>query len=535
MMEINLSNRWKCVGATRTRGYAFLDERMLDTMALAAVLDTCRTEREWINTISRLNGFYAVVTRRDEFLLAAVDRLRSIPLFFGSSDKSLSMSDDAYCVHQALGNGQIDELSTAEFLLTGYVTGQHTLYSRIKQLRPGETITVPQDSVNSPEYYRYYEFYHRDYCLDEREKLFERLQEVHYRAFQRLIASTGGAPIVIPLSGGYDSRLIAMSLKEAGVRDVVCYSYGVPGNWESRISAELARYLGFSWVFVPYSPTIWRERASSPEFKNYFHKAGNFTSVPHVQDWLAVSELRRRDKISIDSIFVPGHSGDFLAGSHIPKWFAQKRTISRREFFDAIYRSHYSLWDWPKHEVEQLKLQLDRKVESIVGAFEQCSVAEAANRFELWDWQERQAKFICNSVSVYEYFEYDWRLPLFDNEVMDFWAQIPFEWRLRRKLYFEFVEQYQKLPITRPNQDRGLLGRTTVAAIEGLSLYPLAKATQRLLRRIFWYQEYENHFLAWYALIDRQDFKKLYTGKETLHSFLAKQYIMELQLSHYER
>ena len=49
---------------------------------------------------------------------------------------------------------------------------------------------------------------------------------------------------------------------------------------------------------------------------------------------------------------------------------------------------------------------------------------QAADTFECWDCQERQAKFIVNSVRAYEFFGFEWRLPLFDAELMDFWSRI---------------------------------------------------------------------------------------------------------------
>src|SRR5207249_783080 len=113
-------------------------------------------------------------------------------------------------------------------------------------------------------------------------------------------------------------------LRELGCRNVLCYSYGAEGNWEATISRELANYLGFRWTMAPYSRAGWRDWSATQGFQRYIASAGNFSAVPHIQDWPAVAEMRRRGELPNDAVFVPGHSGDFLAGSHVPKWYVTR-------------------------------------------------------------------------------------------------------------------------------------------------------------------------------------------------------------------
>jgi hypothetical protein len=223
-------------------------------------------------------------------------------------------------------------------------------------------------------------------------------------------------------------------------------------------------------------------------------------------------------------VFVPGHSGDFLAGSHIPKWFVETNEISRERLLDTIYRAHYSLWDWPPAERERLREAFARRIEEIVGPIPSSTPEAAADLYEWWDLEERQAKFICNSVRVYESFGYDWRLPLFDAELMDFWARIPIELRTARALYFEFVKARQTLPITPANQDWGAVGTALVKGLDALGLLALGKRVRRSLRRLAWRREYERAHWAGFALVDPATFRRTYTGQEIFHSYIALKY-----------
>jgi asparagine synthase (glutamine-hydrolysing) len=86
-----------------------------------------------------------------------------------------------------------------------------------------------------------------------------------------------------------------------------------------------------------------------------------------------------------------------------------------------------------------------------------------ADAMEKWDWQERQAKFICNSVRVYEFYGYDWWLPLWDTEFMKFWEHVPLELRKGTALYLAYVRHE-----THKQDSTGTLSQLTNASDPGL-------------------------------------------------------------------
>jgi asparagine synthase (glutamine-hydrolysing) len=482
----------------------------------------------WEGILKELNGCFALVTQRDQELLAAVDRLRTIPLFFSADAHSAYLSDDAYWIQGRSASSAIDRLACCEFRLTGYVTGGSTLDRSVSQLRAGHRMRVVPGPPPIVEGTRYYTFRHADFLDENDESLIEHLRGVHERVFRRLIENSQGRRLVIPLSGGYDSRLIGVSLRDAGARDVLCYSYGVPGNWESQISQELAEYLGFQWIYVPYTAERWRAWAATREFATYFHEAGNLASVPHIQDWPAVWKLRSEHGVASDCIFVPGHTGDFLVGGHIPKDYVRHNTLSRRAIIESILAAHYSLWDWPTENQDELRNRFAERIELLLGPISDCSTETAASLFEQWECEERQAKFICNSVRVYEHFGYEWRLPLFDAEHMDFWSRVRMAQRVGRRLYFEFVARHQNLPVTRANTDYGLVMRGAIRAIDALRLRPMAKGARRRFKRARWRVEYEQGPLAWYPVVARDEFRRRYTGREIGHAFFALKYLASI-------
>ena len=70
----------------------------------------------------------------------------------------------------------------------------------------------------------------------DKEVLKEELERVTINIIDKVIRSANGRMIVVPLSGGYDSRVIASGLAHRGYRNVRCFSYGKKHNHESIIS-----------------------------------------------------------------------------------------------------------------------------------------------------------------------------------------------------------------------------------------------------------------------------------------------------------
>ncbi|MDI2587660.1 hypothetical protein OR571_11180 [Psychrobacillus sp. NEAU-3TGS] len=166
--------------------------------------------------------------------------------------------------------------------------------------------------------------------------------------------------------------------------------------------------------------------------------ADGLTSMPHIQDLLAVSKLKKQSLIPKNSVFIPGHSGDFVAGSHIPKYFLKSNTVTKNDLIESMLHKHYNLW----FSNEKYQVFLKKTIELLVDG-DDLKNEVAADIFEEWDWRERQAKYICNSVRVYEFYNYEWRLPLWDREIIKFWSNISIQYRVDRNLYFQFVESKQ--------------------------------------------------------------------------------------------
>ena len=414
--------------------------QMLSEETLMNYVASFDTANDLAQALPDLNGFYAFAVRKNGDLVAAVDRIRSIPLFYGQKGDDFFVSDAAEWVREQVGDTQMDPIAKEEFLGCGYVTGPDTLFPNVKQLQAGELLEMRSSGFdvgsNTQRYYRYVHHYPVQSITEE--DLLRSHQGMMENIIDRLIRFAAGRTIVIPLSGGHDSRLIALMLKKAGYPNLVAFSYGRPGNHEADISKQVADSLGIHWEFVEYSNELWREWYESPEMKANFDMAGNLSSLPHIQDWPAVWAFKKEGRIPPNSIFVPGHSADLPAGSRsksVPDLYLGGASSER--LINAIIEYHYSLYDWSKGK-GKLYSFFEKKILEVLDSLDQ--YPDQSSAFESWDISERQPKFIVNSLRVYEFFGYDWWIPFWDKEFMDYWCQVKPEKRFRQSLYLKYVD-----------------------------------------------------------------------------------------------
>lgn len=393
--------------------------------------------------LKNANGCFSFIFDSPEYVICGVDRIRSIPLFYASCKNSIIISDhaddllDEFCQPISMDKRR-------EFIYTGFTTGSSTLHPKIRQVQAGEFIVInkKENRIYSE---RYFEFRHEDFfSFTSTSKLIDLLDQTYNSIFYQLIKGLDNRCAVIPLSGGYDSSLIAYKLKEFGYTNVICYTYGHISNEEVQISKKTAESLGFKWHFVPYGYTDWKIHINTEEYFNYELFAGNLSSLPHIQDWLAVKKLKENSLIPPDSIFIPGHANDFLAGSHIPSKYIDRKSIPREELISDIVEKHFLL------KIHELTTLSKKFMSCITNSFknseqEYFSPKEAIDEFEKWDWEERQAKFIANSVRIYDYFQYEWRLPFWEPELLVLWKRIRLEERFDRKLFFLYCTECVKM------------------------------------------------------------------------------------------
>ena len=366
----------------------------------------------------------SLVFESPEYTLLKSDIIRSTPLLYRFCDDSLWISDRI-----KFKNGhKIDRELIYEFTEMNNVLGDRTVFQDVSGVQAAEILIFKNDEIKKSRYFRY--------NIDQAAEIYDysklksnakTLDTIFQEIFREIVdGMSGRGRIIVPLSGGHDSRIIVNYLYKLGYKNVVCYTYGMPGNIQSKISEQVAKAAGYEWHFIEYTEEKWYELHSSGTFDNYIEYASNGISNPHLQDFLSIYELKKNKVLKRGDIFIPGHGLDMLSNDLDYSKLngnAAERVLKKFSWSE----------DFSNEKPEALFLILNQ-------IFEESGLTGAAF-LNYIVWQERQAKFILNSFRVYEFFGYEALAPFWDHRLVEFWLSIETSLKFSRDFFKEMEKE----------------------------------------------------------------------------------------------
>ena len=431
------------------KGKIFQKGKLLSNDDVVSLLRNVHSPKELSDIIADFTGFFYLGIELEDNVILATDIVRTYPVFYKISDSTVYLSGNAFDLRE---NETLSLHDVDGFLMCGYVIGNKTIFQNIFQIETANVVSISKKD-GKVSCHQYYDLSFSSFLQDSRDELFLKLNNIYENTIRRLLDYAKGRTIVVPLSAGYDSRLIVMLLKRFGVENVICFTYGSShiydiNHREINVSKQVAEFLDYKWIYIPYSFSKWRALFNSSEIEAYIQHVSGGVSMSDIQDWLAVYELKNRNLIPEDSVLVPGHSGDFIAGSHIPVDINFNKTYEWIDLLKINRDKHFN----------QFPLSKSKKMEfckSFFSPVSKISAVDFIDSLETFNWKERQSKHICNTARVYDFYGYDWYIPLWDKEIVSFWYSIHPKERQGRKLYFAFVERYLKssIPYNPPNRN----------------------------------------------------------------------------------
>lgn len=396
---------------------------------------TWDTERDATAAPRDLSGEWTRITTDGGTVRLTTDRLRSHHLLFAHVDGTWVVSDDPVRMRALIPSWRRDTEACEVFRHTGFTVGTRTLVRGVGATQAASTVELRPDGSWDQALWQ-------DYCytspeVTRAEDFSERFSRAMDLVVGRLLERAGDRQLVVPLSGGLDSRLLAAWLVRLGAPRVVTFTYGKPGGREGVISRQVARALGLPWFSVDLDPARVARAWASPEGANFQELTWGLTSLPHVQDWYALRAIHRDTLVEHDAIFIPGHT--IVGNTHDEDVLERDSAPTREEVLTLIARHHASLQGRPG---SFRNLPLLRQ--EVVRAGRECSWPGPRAAQELIEWfnlRERQAKYINNSMKGYEAFDYGWALPMLDNEIWACWLSGSQELTSTRQWYADFTAQ----------------------------------------------------------------------------------------------
>ncbi len=370
--------------------------------------------------VPRFSGCFQIVLLDNESqqLTVIQDRWGTYPLFYNLKNNKITISDDYRKLVSKESNYERSAL--IELLAFGHVIGDKTLLSNIKEFKP-HSIT----KLSFKEEIQLEEVSYWSYQLDPQKVDFERASldfaELWHSKMKLMSNAIDGEKAYVPLSAGLDSRLIAAALDLNGIEQTNLTFGAGSDNIEIDTAKTLSKLLKGS---KEHQILNIDQEGYRKVINESYHGYRITTAYFSEKDlWYPT---QNRNQLSS---FMPGHSGDFMAGSHLKtkmKLWKSNEDVAKyliefkssplgRHLFSTDKQFHDSLWD------------------SVLNSLGE---GDPINVFIRWDLEERQRRYIIRSVVAEKYKDLPLLiLPYFDYDLMDMFARLPFSYLHNTVLY----------------------------------------------------------------------------------------------------
>jgi asparagine synthase (glutamine-hydrolysing) len=398
------------------------DQYIHNESFISLLKENCTNFHEYSNFTSTLSGQFSIIIKKEHEVWISSCQTWSYPVLFQQKNSDILISDTP----ESLQISEIDSFSKNYFLQFGVTPFQQTLDKEIKQIRPGESICLKENIYQKS-------LLERDYITTSYADtpntniIYQHLTS----SFEKYFEEIKNKQILLPLTAGYDSRLLACLLAEFGHKNVLCATWGRQNNSETAVAKEVAKNLGFKHQFIEYNNKLIKDFTSDKTFLEYAKFAGHWSSMPYLQDYFAIKSLSEQHIIDKNTIAIPGHPGDFLRGSHLDNSIF---TLDSTNLTDCLLSTLGTSLPIRKSEKKELAKYFKEY-------FSDKNIP-AWKAYEDWDYEERQCKFISNSNQAYSFFGIDTMMPLFDKNTILFFQKISPKGFLREKRYNQTLEKH---------------------------------------------------------------------------------------------
>ncbi len=391
-----------------------------------------KTKSEILKICEKADGHFSIVIKNNDEVSVISDHMRSFPVFVVRGDE-ICITDTIK--PSVIANSEFDNLQKKCFQYALFTFEEKTLFKNIEQVPAGVVCSVTANGIS---YSDYWQFKYSNNQIKEEAVAVETIKNGYDSLFAVCKELVGDNKVVIPLSGGYDSRLVLNGLLKNGVSKdkIITFTYGRVGYEDGVLSKQIADSMGVAHHFVDYCTKSARKffEKKYPEFAMY---AGMAVSVPCIQEWYAVNELKARGVIDENCVFMPGYGG-VLPGHYVREFMLNESGNDKNKIVEHIKRTMLS--NNPNQSASDIKEMQELFINSkYFNGGENVNYIEG---YERMIYAEEQAKFILNATRDYEFVGCKWVTPFFFKEQYNVWGKIDNELRLGNKAFCKCMETY---------------------------------------------------------------------------------------------
>ncbi|HSD82656.1 MAG TPA: asparagine synthase-related protein, partial [Anaerolineae bacterium] len=412
-----------------------------------------RILKNGVSAIQHLNGRYdiAVWDRCNRVLNFVSDRFGANRHYLLKRPAALHIACEIKALAPFQDRIEVDPAGLASMLSFGYHLGDLTLLQGISCLPNARNIEhrAAEDHLQIDSYWNYP--YGAAEPLPGTES--ELAAQLHDHLLTALKSQLRGVKkILLPISGGLDSRTMAGLLAQSGFSgEVLAYSYGQSSSRDVRYGRAIARKLGYPHVTIPtprdfmtrhLEQAAWRFDGEWPADSNWGARFGHTHPV--------LGDTRGYTVLS-------GMYGDVIMGSDRGQYRRQAgdapvSLAKLREVFIASFRDMPIDGLLMPAQSDEAEERLSSIVDRTLEPLQSLSPFFSLLRAEFIHRQRRHTATVAQSV------EYDLRVitPFLDRRVVDFSDRLPYRFIYNKLLYKCMLRDHLPAVAEVPYADTGL-------------------------------------------------------------------------------
>lgn len=418
---------------------------------ISQTLSHCKSFADFADRCAHLDGQWRIFVRplHDPTLLyVAVDPLSSFRIYYRKTSRGdILFSDNGFdFISSAFTPLPETELFFSRW---GFLQGTNTLHHDVFFVEPATALRIDDKGNISTLNYLGYPQTENPHLWDREEDAWQAMDEAFDKARNKLLTALDSRPVLLPLTAGRDSRLIATWLKRSGYKNVHTFTYGVNKEIEeNRKAREIALRLGFSHEFIPTIPPYMGEHGYTQSSKiiPFLKYVSGASSGYYFQEYQAAGILSQPWK-ERGAVVLPGHVVDMLFGSCITdKTFLRTSIYSLEQICRSILWRGSGNRQLSKKEWQALMKITEKQIEL---SLHQEDVIDPVALFQFYILRHQEARYFLNSIHSWRYFDLPVWLPFANRDVIHLGLRLPKHHLVGAKLYGKYCErEFQKAGVS---------------------------------------------------------------------------------------
>ncbi len=355
------------------------------------------------------------------------DILGRLPFYITEIENKIVISRDVRFLSKLSGDFSYDKFGIAESLLFGYPLAERTLIKNFRRVSPASLIKINlQNQTTQIEILYSYNFEEKLYAGKSLNEVTDRMIELLTDASK--VRLSDEAENVLSLSGGLDSRALAVILKNinARFRTATYIGYKEFADKDAVGAGEVAKQLNLDWDLIKVEPLTGDAIQELIQNKNGLNTLSSA--------FLLSFYKQLSDKFGRNMIYITGDGGDKVFPDHR----ASKKLNSTAELLNYMISNKYFIH--PDKIEKLLCIKKQELYDSIIATLDSYPEQSMSYKYVRFIIMERGVKWLFEAEDRNRF--YFWSVaPFYGNKFFIYSMNVDDDLKSGHKLYYEFLNK----------------------------------------------------------------------------------------------